>query len=188
VRAARFHCRMPAATTSCPPAARARCSAPGTSGSGYQHSHRTRSYFHSQTRDLRQGFPRPGLSFAPVEAADRDQRHGPLPFAATPRSSGSARRIHPIQQVPKPSSAAAGPGGLSWVDLGIAGEHLVLQAAELGLGTCWIGWIRPGGSGRSWGGRDGTARGADHGRLASTGANEEPRPRKALAEIASWLI
>ena len=30
-----------------------------------------------------------------------------------------------------------------WLDLGIAGEHPVLAAAELGLGTCWIGWIRP---------------------------------------------
>ncbi len=30
-----------------------------------------------------------------------------------------------------------------WVDIGIAGEHMVLQATELGLGTCWIGWIRP---------------------------------------------
>jgi len=30
-----------------------------------------------------------------------------------------------------------------WVDIGIAGEHLVLQATALGLGTCWIGWIRP---------------------------------------------
>lgn len=29
------------------------------------------------------------------------------------------------------------------LDLGIAGEHAVLQATELGLGTCWIGWIRP---------------------------------------------
>ena len=29
------------------------------------------------------------------------------------------------------------------IDLGIAGEHAVLQATELGLGTCWIGWIRP---------------------------------------------
>ena len=29
------------------------------------------------------------------------------------------------------------------LDLGIAGEHAILQAAELGLGTCWIGWIRP---------------------------------------------
>ena len=27
------------------------------------------------------------------------------------------------------------------IDLGIAGEHLVLQAEELGLGSCWIGWI-----------------------------------------------
>ena len=29
------------------------------------------------------------------------------------------------------------------MDLGIAGEHLVLAATKLGLGTCWIGWIRP---------------------------------------------
>lgn len=29
------------------------------------------------------------------------------------------------------------------LDLGIAGEQAVLQATELGLGTCWIGWIRP---------------------------------------------
>lgn len=27
------------------------------------------------------------------------------------------------------------------IDTGIAGEHLVLQAAELDLGTCWIGWF-----------------------------------------------
>lgn len=30
-----------------------------------------------------------------------------------------------------------------WLDIGIAGEHLVLAATELGLGTCWIGWIKP---------------------------------------------
>ena len=30
-----------------------------------------------------------------------------------------------------------------WVDIGIAGEHLVLAATDLGLGTCWIGWIKP---------------------------------------------
>lgn len=29
------------------------------------------------------------------------------------------------------------------LDLGIAGEHAILQATELGLGTCWVGWIRP---------------------------------------------
>jgi nitroreductase len=27
------------------------------------------------------------------------------------------------------------------LDIGIAGEHFVLQAQELGLGTCWIGWF-----------------------------------------------
>lgn len=28
-----------------------------------------------------------------------------------------------------------------WLDAGIAGEHLVLAAQALGLGTCWIGWF-----------------------------------------------
>jgi nitroreductase len=28
------------------------------------------------------------------------------------------------------------------LDIGIAGEHMVLTATELGLGTCWIGWFR----------------------------------------------
>ncbi len=27
------------------------------------------------------------------------------------------------------------------LDIGIAGEHLVLAATEMGLGTCWIGWF-----------------------------------------------
>ncbi len=27
------------------------------------------------------------------------------------------------------------------IDVAIAGEHLVLRAAELGIGTCWIGWF-----------------------------------------------
>ena len=27
------------------------------------------------------------------------------------------------------------------IDIGIAGEHFVLQAQDLGLGTCWIGWF-----------------------------------------------
>ena len=27
------------------------------------------------------------------------------------------------------------------IDIGIACEHLVLQATELGLGTCWLGWF-----------------------------------------------
>ncbi|MFC2167873.1 nitroreductase family protein [Acidobacteriota bacterium] len=28
-----------------------------------------------------------------------------------------------------------------FIDMGIAGEHIVLQAEDLGLGTCWIGWF-----------------------------------------------
>lgn len=28
------------------------------------------------------------------------------------------------------------------IDLGIAMEHMALKATELGLGTCWIGWIK----------------------------------------------
>lgn len=27
------------------------------------------------------------------------------------------------------------------IDIGIAGEHFVLQASELGLGSCWLGWF-----------------------------------------------
>jgi len=27
------------------------------------------------------------------------------------------------------------------LDIGIAGEHIALQAEEIGLGTCWIGWF-----------------------------------------------
>lgn len=27
------------------------------------------------------------------------------------------------------------------LDIGVACEHLVLQAAELGIGSCWIGWF-----------------------------------------------
>jgi nitroreductase len=27
------------------------------------------------------------------------------------------------------------------IDMGISGEHLVLQAQELGIGTCWINWF-----------------------------------------------
>jgi nitroreductase len=27
------------------------------------------------------------------------------------------------------------------LDLGIAGEHFVLRAEELGVGTCWVGWF-----------------------------------------------
>jgi nitroreductase len=37
------------------------------------------------------------------------------------------------------------------VDCGIAGEHLVLRATELGLGTCWIEWFSRAGARRALG-------------------------------------
>ena len=30
---------------------------------------------------------------------------------------------------------------LSLIDIGIACEHLILQAEEIGLGSCWLGWF-----------------------------------------------
>ncbi|HHS50763.1 MAG TPA: nitroreductase [candidate division Zixibacteria bacterium] len=33
------------------------------------------------------------------------------------------------------------PVDLPTIDVAIAGEHIVLAAAELGLGTCWVGWF-----------------------------------------------
>ncbi|MDD5440363.1 MAG: nitroreductase family protein [Candidatus Omnitrophica bacterium] len=45
------------------------------------------------------------------------------------------------------SGAVASLGGLvrnvpyNLVDIGIACEHFILQAAEEGIGTCWLGWF-----------------------------------------------
>lgn len=50
-----------------------------------------------------------------------------------------------LATVPQKLTAALGnkfqKTDFSLIDLGIAGEHFVLQACELGLGTCWIGWF-----------------------------------------------
>jgi nitroreductase len=52
-----------------------------------------------------------------------------------------------IVAVAKRTTYAASLAGLfrginySLIDIGIACEHLVLEATELGLGTCWLGWF-----------------------------------------------
>jgi len=52
-----------------------------------------------------------------------------------------------ISVVTERSKYAARLGGLlrrvqyALIDIGIAGDHLTLRAAELGLGTCWLGWF-----------------------------------------------
>ena len=77
-----------------------------------------------------------------------------------------------------------------WVDIGIAGEHLVLAATELGLGTCWIGWIKP----RIVAGIVGWPRSVKPVAVITVGYPREPQVnalpasrRKALDEIAQWL-
>lgn len=73
------------------------------------------------------------------------------------------------------------------LDCGIAGEHLVLRAAELGLGTCWIGWFNRRGARKSLGA-------PFHVQVVcliavgypAEGVRQRNRPRKPLASIA-WL-
>lgn len=73
------------------------------------------------------------------------------------------------------------------LDLGIAGEHLVLQAEELGLGTCWIGWIRPKAVRRIVG----WPRDIDPVSLITVGwpvlKDWKTRPRLDQEEITKWL-
>ena len=73
------------------------------------------------------------------------------------------------------------------LDLGIAGEHLVLQAEELGLGTCWIGWIKPKEVRRIVG----WPRSIEPVSLITIGwpssEDRTPRPRLSMEEITRWI-
>lgn len=73
------------------------------------------------------------------------------------------------------------------LDLGIAGEHLVLQAEELGLGTCWIGWIKPKEVRRIVG----WPRGIEPVGLVTVGwpapGERVARPRLPLEELVKWI-
>ncbi|MBL8028236.1 MAG: nitroreductase family protein [Fibrobacteres bacterium] len=73
------------------------------------------------------------------------------------------------------------------VDLGIAMEHMVLKATELGLGTCWIGWFHE----KSIKKLLGIPRGVKITALLSVGYPKQGDPlrekkRKATEEIAMW--
>ncbi|MBT3295031.1 MAG: NAD(P)H nitroreductase [Verrucomicrobia bacterium] len=76
-----------------------------------------------------------------------------------------------------------------WIDIGIAGEHLVLQAEELGLGTCWIGWVKPARIRRLVGWPSDVHPAA----VITLGWPENPdapppqRPRKDLSTLVTWL-
>jgi len=79
-------------------------------------------------------------------------------------------------------SGTKGDQGYYLLDIGIAMEHLVLAAAEQGLGTCWIGWFDEQMAKQA-------LRVPEAIRLVATTPlgypDEEPegRPRKSLAEI-----
>ncbi len=72
------------------------------------------------------------------------------------------------------------------LDMGIAMEHMVLKAVELGLGTCWVGWFNE----RKVKNILQIPRKVRVTALLTVGYPEEPIPqarsRKKLGEIAFW--
>lgn len=74
----------------------------------------------------------------------------------------------------------------SLIDIGIACEHLVLQAEEEGLGTCWLGWFNE----RAVKKLLGIPRGKRADLIISVGYPETEdlpeKPRKALSDICEF--
>jgi nitroreductase len=71
------------------------------------------------------------------------------------------------------------------VDIGIACEHFLLQAQELGLGACWLGWFDAKAAARLLA----VPRGLRVEMLLSVGYPAEdpgPRPRRSLAEMSCF--
>ena len=74
------------------------------------------------------------------------------------------------------------------VDQGISGEHFVLRAHDLGLGTCWIGWLNSDKAEKFFNLPKGHK--IEHlfavGYPAGETANDAPHPRKPFEEIVSY--
>jgi len=71
------------------------------------------------------------------------------------------------------------------IDIGIATEHFVLQAQELGLGTCWIGWFNDKKAHKALN----LPKGKKVDILIALGYPDQepsPRPRKKLEEMSSF--
>jgi nitroreductase len=71
-------------------------------------------------------------------------------------------------------------------DMGIAFEHLVLAAADLGLGTCWMGMMRRNEEARGLLGAPEELEVIVQTPLGYPDEEPAPRGRKPLAEIVSW--
>lgn len=71
------------------------------------------------------------------------------------------------------------------VDQGISGEHFVLRAHDLGLGTCWIGWLNSGKAEKFFK----LPKGKKIEHLIALGypaENPAPRPRKEMKDCVSY--
>lgn len=79
-------------------------------------------------------------------------------------------------------SGAKGDQHYYLLDIGIAMEHLVLAAAEQGLGTCWIGWFDEKKARKALGVPE-AIRVVASTPLGYPDEEPEPRPRKSVAEI-----
>lgn len=69
-------------------------------------------------------------SFSGVFSPTRFAAQAPLIIALCADRSGAPARAMAVKDK-----------AMYQLDCGIAGEHLVLRATELGLGACWIGWF-----------------------------------------------
>jgi nitroreductase len=70
-------------------------------------------------------------AFSGIYSASKFAARAPVILVLLARPAGGVVRLgSKIQGVP-----------YYLVDIGIAGEHVVLQAEELGLATCWMGWF-----------------------------------------------
>ena len=83
--------------------------------------------------------------------------------------------------------ASGNRGGLPYfmLDMGIALEHLVLAAQDLGLGTCWVGWFDEDAV-RTLLGVPAEVRVVALIPVGYPAEEPGPRPRRSLEEIVSW--
>lgn len=74
------------------------------------------------------------------------------------------------------------------VDQGISGEHFVLRAHDLGLGTCWIGWFNSDKAEQFF--KLPKGKKIEHlfavGYPSDTAASDKPHPRKPFEEMVSY--
>lgn len=71
------------------------------------------------------------------------------------------------------------------VDQGISGEHFVLRAHDLGLGTCWMGWLNAEKAGKFFH-LPGNKRIEHLFAVGYPAETPQPRPRAKLEDIVSY--